>query len=148
MVLTTINFTFEKNYKMRYELSGTLVTIKETQKVSERFKKREFVVKTEEESPYPQLIPLQFTQDRCDNLDAYKQGDKVNVEFYLKGREWTSPQGEVKHFLSLDAWSINKEGSAMNTAPSASESGSIPPPPAPVNFDSDNGNDPEDDLPF
>jgi hypothetical protein len=133
---------------MRYELNGTLITIKETQQVSERFRKREFVVKTEEESPYPQLIPLQFTQDRCDNLDSYKQGEKVKVEFYIKGREWTSPQGEVKHFLSLDAWSIEKMGSAMSESASSSESASIPPPPAPVNFDSDNGNDPEDDLPF
>ena len=134
---------------MRYELSGTLIIIKDTQQVSDRFKKREFVVKTDEESPFPQLIPLQFTQDRCDNLDAFKQGDNVKVDFYIKGREWTSPQGEVKHFLSLDAWSIDELGSSSASPnESFSDKGSIPPPPSPVNFDSDKGNDPEDDLPF
>lgn len=134
---------------MRYELNGTLVIIKDTQQVSDRFKKREFVVKTDEESPFPQYIPLQFTQDRCDNLDSFKQGQQVKVEFYIKGREWTSPQGEVKHFLSLDAWSIDQMGgSTSQESPSFSGSESIPPPPAPVNFDSDNSNDPDDDLPF
>ena len=136
---------------MRYDLSGTLLIIKDTQQVSDRFKKREFVVKTDEESPFPQLIPLQFTQDRCENLDSYKKGDQVKVEFYVKGREWTSPQGEVKHFLSLDAWSIDKTGSGSSSEASSSSSdeGNIPPPPALVNFENDSkGNDPEDDLPF
>ena len=45
---------------MRYDLDGTLIIIKDTQQVSEKFKKREFVVKTDESSPYPQLIPLQL----------------------------------------------------------------------------------------
>lgn len=135
---------------MRYELDGTLVVIKDTHVVSDRFKKREFVVKTDEESSYPQLIPLQFTQDRCSNLDNYNTGDKVKVEFYVKGREWTSPQGEVKHFLSLDAWSISKSGAESSESPASFASeGNIPPPPKPVNFDNDSKNDdPEDDLPF
>ena len=136
---------------MRYELNGTLLIIKDTQQVSDRFKKREFVVKTDEESPFPQTIPLQFTQDRCSNLDSYKEGDNVKVDFYVKGREWTSPQGEVKHFLSLDAWSIDKLGGASSgaAADSFSSDASIPPPPAPVDFGSDSkSKDPEDDLPF
>lgn len=135
---------------MRYELEGTLIVIKDTHVVSDRFKKREFVVKTEEDSPYPQMIPLQLTQDRCANLDGFNTGDKVKVDFNLRGREWTSPQGEVKHFLSLDAWKINKSasGSVENSDSFASE-GNIPPPPAPVNFDGDSKkDDPEDDLPF
>lgn len=134
---------------MRYELSGTLAVIKDTQEVSDRFKKREFVVKAEEESPFPQLIPLQFTQDRCSNLDSFKTGDQVKVEFYIKGREWTSPQGEVKHFLSLDAWSIDQVGAQTSVSKSTSSNKDIPPPPAPVNFDNDSSSDDaDDDLPF
>ena len=132
---------------MRYELEGSLIVVKETQQVSDRFKKREFVVRTEEDSPFPQTIPCQFTQDRCDNLNSYKVGDKVKVEFYLKGREWTSPQGEVKHFLSVDAWTIAKAGSDLQEVGSSQASGDIPPPPAPVNFESDS-NEADDDLPF
>jgi hypothetical protein len=135
---------------MRYDLNGTLIVIKDLQQVSDRFKKREFVVKTDEESPFPQLIPLQFTQDRCDNLDPFQVGDKVKVDFYIKGREWTSPQGEVKHFLSLDAWTIDKLSSSAAETPSASmDEGSIPPPPSPVSFEKDaDDKGPDDDLPF
>ena len=134
---------------MRYEISGTLAVIKDTQDVSDRFKKREFVIKADEESPFPQLIPLQFTQDRCANLDSYKAGDQVKVEFYIKGREWTSPQGETKHFLSLDAWSIDKLGSTSASAKGSASESDIPPPPAPVNFENDSSKDDlDDDLPF
>ncbi len=30
----------------------------------------------------------------------------VEVFFNLRGREWTSPQNEVKYFNTLDAWKI------------------------------------------
>jgi len=90
-----------------YELTGTLKVIKEEQVISEKFKKREFVV-TDESSQYPQHISFQATQDRCALLENFKEGDNVKVSFYLRGREWNSPGGEVKYFNSLDAWTIDK----------------------------------------
>jgi len=39
------------------------------------------------------------------------------VSFNLRGREWTSPQGEVKYFNTLDAWRIEKV-EAVNMSPS------------------------------
>ena len=30
------------------------------------------------------------------------------MTFNIRGREWTSPQGEVKYFNSLDAWRVEK----------------------------------------
>ena len=138
---------------MRYELNGTLSVIKETQVLSDRFKKREFVVMIDEEGKYPQPIVCQFTQDRCSNLDSFNSGEKVKVEFYLKGREWTSPQGEVKYFLSADAWSIEKAGGNAEqvTYQNEKDGDNIQPPPAPAptafeSNDSESGMD--DDLPF
>jgi len=137
---------------MRYELSGTLRVVRDTQVISDRFKKREFVVMIDEESQFPQPIMCQFTQDRCSKLDNFNSGDKVKVEFYLKGREWTSPQGEVKYFLSADAWTIDTLGG--NTEPAVYQNegstGDIPPPPPPTTFESDSskGDSEEDDLPF
>jgi hypothetical protein len=32
----------------------------------------------------------------------------MTVSFNLRGREWTSPKGEVKYFNSLEAWKIEK----------------------------------------
>jgi hypothetical protein len=97
-----------------YKLTGQIKVIGETIQVTEKFAKREIVV-TDNTSMYPQDISLQFTQDKCDILDQYNVGDSVEVSFNLRGREWTSPQGEVKYFNTLDAWRIeklNSEGSS------------------------------------
>lgn len=90
-----------------YTLNGTVKVTNETQQVSEKFKKREFVV-TDASGNYPQDISFQLTQDRCDQLDGINVGEQVNVSFFIRGREWTSPKGEVKYFNSLDVWKVEK----------------------------------------
>ena len=94
-----------------YNLTGTLKLKNQEQQVSEKFKKREFVV-TDNSSQYPQHVSFQLTQDKCSLLDPCKVGDEVKVYFNLRGREWTNPQGEVKFFNSLEAWKI--EGNFSN----------------------------------
>lgn len=90
---------------------GTLHVKKETQVVSEKFAKREFVL-LDNSSQYPQYILFQLTQDRCDFLDTINIGTEIDVYFNLRGREWTSKEGEVKYFTGLEAWKIkvNSEG--------------------------------------
>ena len=41
------------------------------------------------------------------------QMDQIEVSFNIRGREWTSPQGEVKYFNTLEAWRIEKMGAAL-----------------------------------
>ena len=43
-------------------------------------------------------------------LNHHNEGDQVEVSFNLRGREWTSPDGVVKYFNTLDAWRIEKMG--------------------------------------
>lgn len=117
-----------------YTLKGNIKVLKATQAVSEKFRKREFVV-IDNSSQYPQDILFQATQERCDLLDGYKPGDTVEVTFNIRGREWTSPKdGEVKYFNSLDIFKIQNLGSSSEgmTAPA-------------VEF---NNSDASDDLPF
>jgi hypothetical protein len=95
---------------MSFQLKGKIKLIKDTVQVSEKFSKREFVV-TDGDAMYPQDIMFQSVQDKCAMLDGYSVGDEVEVSFNLRGREWTSPQGEVKYFNTLDAWRIEKAGS-------------------------------------
>ncbi len=94
-----------------FTLTGKLKVKKDEQVISEKFKKREFVV-TDESSQYPQDIMFQLTQDRTSLLDSFNEGDQVSVYFNLRGREWTSPNGEVKYFNTLDAWKIDTNASA------------------------------------
>jgi len=111
-----------------FKLTGIVKVLNPTVQVSEKFSKREFVI-TENSSMYPQDIMFQATQDKCAILDGLNVNDQVEVSFNLRGREWTSPQGEVKYFNSLEAWRIEKMGqgmpqggpSAMDLSPSAIE---------------------------
>lgn len=92
-----------------FKLTGTVKLINETKQISEKFSLREFVI-SETSSMYPQDILFQATQDKCSLLDSVKVQDQIEVSFNLKGREWTSPTGEVKHFNTLEAWRIEKAG--------------------------------------
>jgi hypothetical protein len=91
---------------MGIEISGKLHAIFDTKQVTERFQKREFVLELTDNPKYPQVVLFQLTGDRCEQLDRCRVGEDVRVEFSLRGREWKSPQGEVRYFNSLDVWSI------------------------------------------
>jgi translation initiation factor IF-3 len=121
------------------EITGTLKVKFDTQKVSEKFSKREFVLTTEASTPYPQHISMQFTQDKCQLLDLYNIGDNVKVQINLRGREWNGPQG-IKYFNTIEAWRIEKAGA---TAPTQE---------APKNFEVKDARSTEssnnEDLPF
>jgi single-stranded DNA-binding protein len=91
---------------MGIEATGKLHTIFETKQVSERFTKREFVIELTDNPKYPQVVLFQLTGDRCAQLDGMRVGDAVRIDFSLRGREWRSPQGEVKYFNSLDVWKV------------------------------------------
>lgn len=96
---------------MSYQLKGKVKVINDTIQVSEKFAKREFVI-TDEDAMYPQDIMFQLAQDNCSKIDGVNVGDSIEVSFNLRGREWTSPKGEVKYFNTLDAWRVEKaEGS-------------------------------------
>lgn len=100
-----------------FTLSGILKVKSDTQQVSEKFKKREFVV-TDASGMYPQDVLFQLTQERTEQLDPIGVNDAINVSFNLRGREWTSPTGEVKYFNSLDVWKIEKMTGGAAPTPS------------------------------
>ena len=132
-----------------FKLTGTLKVINPTQVISDRFSKREFVVETQDQ--YPQMILFQATQDKCGLLDNYQMNEQVEVSFNLRGREWTSPQGEVKYFNTIEAWRIERVGQAAPmpaSGPSAMDLGSTPSAASNQTMNAISDNDESDDLPF
>ena len=129
---------------MSFELQGTVIVKNDTQVISDRFKKREFVIEKKETSPngyeFVDTIKFQLTQDKCDLLDNIELGQNVNVSFNVKGNKWEK-NGQVSYFVNLDAWKVEQADAAQ-----AATEGSAPPPPAeiPPAPESD-GNE---DLPF
>lgn len=123
------------------DITGKIKLINETKEYgSNGFRKRELIVTTEEQ--YPQDLLVEFIQDKCDILNSYNVGDSVKVDINLRGREWQSPQGEIKYFNSIQGWRIEKLSLESNP--------NIPPiPPAEAFEPADDVNDNEpDDLPF
>jgi hypothetical protein len=123
---------------MGMEVSGKLHAVFDTKQVTDRFQKREFVLEVADNPRYPQYVLFQLTGDRCDQLEGYQPGDEVKVEFSLRGREWTSPRGEVKYFNSLDVWTIERVGAGAGRGDDE--------PPLPDGPPPDLGMD--DDIPF
>ncbi len=110
-----------------FEVTGTLKVKRDTQVVSEKFSKREFVLTTDTSTQYPQYISLQLTQDKCGLLDNFQVGEEMKVSFNLRGREWSGPEG-VKYFNSLEAWRLEKANAGGGTsyaAPTPSVSNNV-----------------------
>lgn len=83
---------------------------------SEKFKKRD-VVLTFENGQYPQHRVNQLTQDKVSLADGLQVGDEVEVEINYRGREWTSPQGDVKYFNTDEIWKLTKVGGQAPAIP-------------------------------
>lgn len=127
------------------ETTGILKAKSDTEKVSDKFQKREFVLTTEAGTPYPQHVSFQLTQDKCAILDQHAVGAELKVHFNLRGREWSGPQG-VKYFNTLEAWKIEVVG-AQTSAPNkaATPAASAEPANSTPTFHSSVA---DDDLPF
>lgn len=130
------------------ELTGTIREIRPTQTFASGFQKREFILLTEEQ--YPQPISIEVMGDKIDIIDAFKPLDRVTVGINIRGREWTSPQGEVKFFNTITAWRVTYKDAqppAAQNEPSKAEpvkSGQA----TMANENPFSGNDDDDDLPF
>ena len=127
------------------ELTGTIKKIGEIQTFASGFQKSELVLLTDEQ--YPQPISIEFLQDKCDLISYHKEGSKVKVGINIRGREWTSPQGEVKYFNSIVGWRIEKitDSSATAEEPTQAKPSDYQ---KPEGNPFDLGEDEDDDLPF
>lgn len=101
------------------EIKCKVLRVGQTEVVSDKFKKRELIVEYAEKPEYKQTIKFEASQDRCDNLDAVKQGDEVTVHFNLNGRSWTNKEGVEQVFNTLSVWKVDVIGG--NATPPVSE---------------------------
>lgn len=111
-------------------ITGTLVEIYDALQVSEKFKKREFVIQDNENPQYPQYIKFELAQDKCSLLDTFSNGEMVDVSFNVRGRSYVNPQGVKSYFNSLQAWKLQSISKASTgSAPSGSDGSvsSLPP---------------------
>jgi len=127
---------------MDYQITGKVAEVYPVNRVSERFRKREFVIEHKDSSSgqaFVDFLKFQLTQERCDLIDESWLRQEVTVTFNLKGNRWEK-NGMVNYITNLNALSVVR---GVTMAEGGEQAAPLPgledvPPP-----------DPElDDLPF
>jgi hypothetical protein len=128
---------------MAFEITGKVIDIAPVIQVSDKFKKREFVIEKKEtggSAVFIDYVKFQLLQDRCDLINESYMNEEVKVTFNIKGNRWER-DGKVNYFTNLDAWKIERmqSGTQEHTTPAA----------AAQTFEEASGDITElDDLPF
>jgi len=94
-----------------FEIEGRIYLKRDTQVISDKFKKREFILEVTEsynDKLFTKTIPFELVQNSVDKLDYVGVGDKVKVSFSLDGREWAPKEEPEKkrYFGSNKAFHI------------------------------------------
>ena len=102
-------------------IKGTIKRIGATQTVSDgKFSKRELILTTTDQ--YPQIVSIELQQKSCSIADSLSVGQDIEAHINIRGREWTSPQGEVKVFNTIACWKIDSNPFTQTEDPKASYS--------------------------
>lgn len=92
------------------DFKGEVVYVTPTTTVSDKFKKRDITLKSQDE--YPQYITFQLVQDKCDLANNLKPGDVVELKYNLRGRRWEAQDGTIKYFNTIEAWTMSLSSAA------------------------------------
>jgi hypothetical protein len=99
---------------MAFEITGKIIDILPVNQVSDKFRKREFVIEKKDTSSsnvFIDYIKFQLVQDKCDLINESFLNEEVKIWFNLKGNRWER-DGKVNYFTNLDAWKLEKVTSA------------------------------------
>jgi hypothetical protein len=110
---------------MPFEITGKVIEVLPVIQVSDKFKKREFIIEKKESgggAVFIDYIKFQLVQDKCDLINESFLQDEVRVLFNIKGNRWER-DGKINYFTNLDAWKVEKT-SSLSTG---QESQSLPP---------------------
>jgi len=98
---------------MAFEITGKVIDIAPVNQVSDKFKKREFVIEKKETggtAVFIDYIKFQLVQDKCDLINESFMNEEIRIWFNLKGNKWER-DGKINYFTNLDAWKIEKVSS-------------------------------------
>jgi len=98
---------------MAFEIAGKIIDILPVNQVSDKFRKREFVIERKETggpAVFVDYIKFQLVQDKCDLINESFLNEEVKVSFNIKGNRWER-EGKVNYFTNLDAWKIERTSS-------------------------------------
>ena len=99
------------------QITGTIKLIQNIELVSVKYQRRKFVLTYNERQlsydekelfkTQTQHILFHLTQSRVDLLDFFSVGDKVNIEFSIKGRQYKTKEGTTFFFNVLEVQKVD-----------------------------------------
>ena len=95
---------------MEYQITGRVAEVYPVNRISERFRKREFVIEHKDSSSkqvYVDYIKFQLTQDRCEIIDESWLRQEVTVTFNIRGNRWEK-NGVANYITNLNALSVTR----------------------------------------
>ena len=90
------------------QLKGKVINVSDVQVITDKFKKCEVWIETQEQ--YPQVINVQFAQDKADAAQSINVGSDITIDINIRGRKYTNKQGVEGVFNSIEAWRYEVEG--------------------------------------
>ena len=84
-----------------FTIDGVVKHLGALERKSDKLNVQDIVVEVADK--YPQLVLVQFKNDRTDQLQGVRVGDMVRVHWNIRGREF---QG--KYYTSLEGWKLEK----------------------------------------
>lgn len=89
------------------EIVGQIIFKDEEKIINEKFKKREFVIQTNEQ--YPQELLIELHNDKTNLLRDWRQDDWVKVSVNLRGRGFMDKNNNQRWNNQLVCWKIEKQ---------------------------------------
>ena len=99
------------------ELTGIVEVVLPVEKIGAKGTPKQIVVLKVEDGHYPQSIPIEFFGKAVSKIGDLAAGQAVTISIDVRGRRWTSPQGEVKYFSSISGWRIQSTSAGGNDYP-------------------------------
>lgn len=105
---------------MAFELSGKLIEKYNEQQVTDKFKKREFVIE-KNEAGFVDHVKFQLVQDKTGLIEPFALGDEIKVSFNIRGNKWND-----NYFVNLQAWRLEKVGQQETAPPQTGDQSPLP----------------------
>jgi single-strand DNA-binding protein len=108
-----MNISGCEKMSLSVELNGTLHEVYPTQQITDKFKKRDFILEIPNGN-YLQHIKCEATGNTCEKLDGVRIGSQVFAKCDLRGRIYQKKDGTKGQMNSLVAWEIKSEQAEYN----------------------------------
>ena len=80
-----------------------VLKVMEEKVISEKFRVKTIVLEIGDK--YPEPVAFRLTNQKIDEF-IVKVGDVVDVCFNIRGKEYTTKDGDVRYYNNLDIWSL------------------------------------------